>query len=243
MVENFLCILCSLPIAPAKNHGYKNLEPAHPGQNLGSRSSSAEALKQEVVDTFGQVPYVYGVFDGNGNLQDEPRGDSGSAVPTRAPAANKCATLPPPRRRKGTGLVPRREAPSIPNLATAPSTAQSTTQTVTQATTNDTKVASYRRKTMASAPSWGTHRLIPPRSSFMTTIHPVTAKITTSAVALYVASGCVLTKWCGPNANTMWRKLLYSGFETCFGPSTQGAETKTHLKSRFCAILKKRGVM
>ena len=40
-------------------------------------------------------------------------------------------------------------------------------------------------------------------------------------------------------ANTMWRKLLYSGFETCFGPSTQGAETKTHLKSRFCAILKK----
>ena len=22
-------------------------------------------------------------------------------------------------------------------------------------------------------------------------------------------------------ANTMWRKLLYSGFETCFGPSTQ----------------------
>ena len=35
----------------------------------------------------------------------------------------------------------------------------------------------------------------------------------------------------------MWRKLLYSGFETCFGPSTQGAETKTHLKSRFSAIL------
>ena len=44
-------------------------------------------------------------------------------------------------------------------------------------------------------------------------------------------------------ANTMWRKLLYSGFETCFGPSTQGAGTKTHLKSRFCAILKKRGAM
>ena len=44
----------------------------------------------------------------------------------------------------------------------------------------------------------------------------------------------------GP-ANTMWRKLLYSGFETCFGPSTQGAGTKTHLKSRFSAILKKRG--
>ena len=38
---------------------------------------------------------------------------------------------------------------------------------------------------------------------------------------------------CAP-ANTMWRKLLYSGFETCFGPSTQGAGTKTHLKSRFC---------
>ena len=25
--------------------------------------------------------------------------------------------------------------------------------------------------------------------------------------------------------NTMWRELLYSGFETCFGPSTQGAVT------------------
>ena len=37
----------------------------------------------------------------------------------------------------------------------------------------------------------------------------------------------------------MWRKFLYSGFETCFGPSTQGAGTKTHLKSRFCAILTK----
>ena len=24
-------------------------------------------------------------------------------------------------------------------------------------------------------------------------------------------------------ANTMWRNLLYSGSETCFGPSTQGA--------------------
>ena len=44
-------------------------------------------------------------------------------------------------------------------------------------------------------------------------------------------------------SNAMWRKLFYSGFETCFGPSTQGAETKTHLKSRFCAILKKRGAM
>ena len=37
----------------------------------------------------------------------------------------------------------------------------------------------------------------------------------------------------------MWRKFLYSGFETCFGPSTQGARTKTHLKSKFCAILTK----
>ena len=46
-------------------------------------------------------------------------------------------------------------------------------------------------------------------------------------------------------ANTMGRKLLYSGFETCFGPSTQGAGAKTHLKSRFClqAILKQRGAM
>ena len=41
----------------------------------------------------------------------------------------------------------------------------------------------------------------------------------------------------------MWRKFLYSGFETCFGPSTQGAGTKTHLKSRFSAILKKSGAM
>ena len=41
----------------------------------------------------------------------------------------------------------------------------------------------------------------------------------------------------------MWRKFLYSGFETYFGPSTQGAGTKTHLKSRFCAILTKRGAI
>ena len=41
----------------------------------------------------------------------------------------------------------------------------------------------------------------------------------------------------------MWRKLFYSGFETCFGPSTHGAGTKTHLKSRFCAILKKGGAI
>ena len=75
---------------------------------------------------------------------------------------------------------------------------------------------------------------------------------------------------CWP-ANTMWRKLLYSGFntpkavtyheptvmwlcmighslgrmETCFCPSTQGALTRTRLKSRFClqAILTKRGAM
>ena len=32
-------------------------------------------------------------------------------------------------------------------------------------------------------------------------------------------------------------KLLYAGFETCFGPSTQDAGTKTHVESRFCAIL------
>ena len=35
----------------------------------------------------------------------------------------------------------------------------------------------------------------------------------------------------------MWRTLLYSGFETSFGTSTQGAGTKIHLKSSFCAIL------
>ena len=34
-----------------------------------------------------------------------------------------------------------------------------------------------------------------------------------------------------------WRNLLHSGFESCFGPSTQGVVTKTHLKSRFCSIL------
>ena len=34
----------------------------------------------------------------------------------------------------------------------------------------------------------------------------------------------LIKRTCGKNcANTMWRKLLYSGFETCFGPSTQGA--------------------
>ena len=67
----------------------------------------------------------------------------------------------------------------------------------------------------------------------------------------------------------MWRKLLYSGFhtpkavtyhepiviwlfmighslgrmETCFGPSTPkvlGSDIKTHLTSRFCAILEKK---
>ena len=54
-----------------------------------------------------------------------------------------------------------------------------------------------------------------------------------------------------PNTDTSWIHLqtqfgvnfLHSGFETCFGPSTQGAGTKTHLKSRFCAILKKRGAV
>ena len=47
------------------------------------------------------------------------------------------------------------------------------------------------------------------------------------------------------SANTMRRKLLYSAFESCFGPSTQGAGTRTHLKSGVCAILKKKkgGVM
>ena len=38
-----------------------------------------------------------------------------------------------------------------------------------------------------------------------------------------------------------WRKLLCSGFETWFSPSTQGAGTRIHRKSRFCTILKKRG--
>ena len=44
----------------------------------------------------------------------------------------------------------------------------------------------------------------------------------------------------------MWRKILYSGFEMCFGPSTQCCwDPKTHLKSGFClqAILKKKGML
>ena len=68
---------------------------------------------------------------------------------------------------------------------------------------------------------------------------------------------------CTCKYSTAWRKLLYSGFETCFGPSTQGAGTQgagtqgagtqgagtqgagteTHLKSRFCAIFLKRGAI
>ena len=32
-------------------------------------------------------------------------------------------------------------------------------------------------------------------------------------------------------------KLLYAGFETCVAPSTKSAGTKTHLKSRCCALL------
>ena len=35
----------------------------------------------------------------------------------------------------------------------------------------------------------------------------------------------------------MGQTRLYAEFETCFGLSTQGAGTKTHLESRFCAIL------
>ena len=48
-------------------------------------------------------------------------------------------------------------------------------------------------------------------------------------------------------ANTMWRKLLYSGFRPCFAqhpaPKVLGPDIKTHLKSRFCAILKKGALM
>ena len=35
----------------------------------------------------------------------------------------------------------------------------------------------------------------------------------------------------------MWLKLLYAGFETCFGPSTQGTGAKTHPESRCSVIL------
>ena len=44
--------------------------------------------------------------------------------------------------------------------------------------------------------------------------------------------------------NKMGVNHLYSGFETCFAPPHQrclGLDSKTHLKSRFCAILKKGG--
>ena len=59
--------------------------------------------------------------------------------------------------------------------------------------------------------------------------------------AAVVAVGMVLDVVAGVGpANTMRRRILYSGFETCFGLSTQGAGTETHLKPRFCAILKKK---
>ena len=41
---------------------------------------------------------------------------------------------------------------------------------------------------------------------------------------------------CWP-ANTMWRKLLYSGFETCFGPSTQGAGIRYQNTSQIQILL------
>ena len=40
----------------------------------------------------------------------------------------------------------------------------------------------------------------------------------------------------GP-ANAMWRKLLYSGFQTCFGPSTQGAGIRYQNTSRIQILL------
>ena len=70
----------------------------------------------------------------------------------------------------------------------------------------------------------------------------VTPKMSPHFVKCACVAGSALHGVGSRSANTMWRKLLYSGFERCFGPSTQGAGTKTHLKSRFCAILKKRGV-
>ena len=33
------------------------------------------------------------------------------------------------------------------------------------------------------------------------------------------------------HANTMWRKLLYSGFETCFGPSTPKVLRPKHISN------------
>ena len=42
--------------------------------------------------------------------------------------------------------------------------------------------------------------------------------------------------------NTMWRKLLYSGFETCFGPSTQGAGTKNTSQIQMLRHFDKKGL-
>ena len=38
-------------------------------------------------------------------------------------------------------------------------------------------------------------------------------------------------------ANAMWRKLLYSGFETWFGPSTQGAGIRYQNTSQIQILL------
>ena len=41
----------------------------------------------------------------------------------------------------------------------------------------------------------------------------------------------------GVPANTVWRKLLYSGFKTCFGRSTQGAEIRYQNTSQIQILL------
>ena len=54
------------------------------------------------------------------------------------------------------------------------------------------------------------------------------------------SDAAMLCSWNASACKSMGFKFLYSGFETCFGwdPRHLGAGSKTHLKSRFCAILK-----
>ena len=47
----------------------------------------------------------------------------------------------------------------------------------------------------------------------------------------------VLTLQVISSVNTMWRKRLYSGFETCFGRSTQGAGIRYQNTSQIQILL------
>ena len=73
-----------------------------------------DRLKAQIVEEFGEVPYVYGTFDADGNMLE---GDQALTNPGSNNAA-KCATLPNKRRQKGPALMPRRAAPTVPALPT-----------------------------------------------------------------------------------------------------------------------------